>query len=334
VSDGTKIEWSEATWNIITGCSIKSPGCKRCYAMLLAGTRLSSHPSRAGLTKLVNGRHVWTGEVRFNGQWLEQPLRWKRPRRIFVCAHGDLFHELVPDVWIDRVFSIIAQCPQHEFQILTKRSERMRRYMDKLVDECLRWKRFGDAYASFVGNEAYDVGECVWPLPNVWLGVSIEDRARMEERAADLKASPAAVRWWSAEPLVDDLGEIDPELLPDWVVCGGESGRDARPMHPDWARSLRDQCEAAEVPYFFKQWGSWLPWSAEQPPYWEAQNGEEADGHTLFPDDIDHDAAWDDGLWAIGECSEHFAFQNVGQKRAGRLLDGKEHNAMPDGADA
>jgi protein gp37 len=126
MSDNSHIEWTDATWNPITGCSILSPGCTNCYAMGLAGTRLRHHPSRAGLTREVNGHHVWTGDVRLNEQWLTQPLQWSRPRMIFVCAHGDLFHESVPDEWIDRVFAVMALCPQHTFLVLTKRSARMR----------------------------------------------------------------------------------------------------------------------------------------------------------------------------------------------------------------
>ena len=123
MSDGTKIEWTDATWNPITGCSVVSPGCTNCYAMKLAGTRLQHHPSRTGLTKDTKAGPVWTGEVRFNEQWLDEPLRWKRPRMIFVCAHGDLFAEGVPDEWIDKTFAVMALAPQHIFQVLTKRPE-------------------------------------------------------------------------------------------------------------------------------------------------------------------------------------------------------------------
>ena len=128
MAEHSHIEWTDSTWQPITGCSIVSPGCTNCYAMKLAGSRLRHHPSRAGLTREVNGNHVWTGEVRLNEQWLTQPLTWKRPRRVFVCAHGDLFHEDVPDEWIDKVFAVMALSPQHTFQVLTKRAARMRKY--------------------------------------------------------------------------------------------------------------------------------------------------------------------------------------------------------------
>jgi len=131
LSDKSKIEWTDATWNPITGCAIDTPGCINCYAMRLAGTRLKHHPSRKGLTKMVKGKPVWTGEVRLNEAWLKQPLQWARPRRIFVCAHGDLFYESVPDEWIDKVFAVMALASRHTFQVLTKRADRMRAYIER-----------------------------------------------------------------------------------------------------------------------------------------------------------------------------------------------------------
>jgi len=190
MADHTDIEWTDATWNPITGCSIVSPGCTDCYAMRLAGTRLKNHPSRIGLTKEVNGKHVWTGEVRFNEQWLDQPLRWTRPRMIFVCAHGDLFAEGVPDAWIDQVFSIMALCPQHTFQVLTKRPERMQDYLlgfdcdgarrftisnsaERIATDFRPWR--GDGRTEWDTAVAQAITGPIWPLPNVWLGVSVED---------------------------------------------------------------------------------------------------------------------------------------------------------------
>ncbi len=167
MADGTHIEWTDATWNPVTGCSVVSPGCTNCYAMKLAGTRLQDHPSRAGLTKPSKAGPAWTGEVRFNDGWLDQPLRWKRSRRIFVCAHADLFHENVPDEWIDKVFAVMTMTPQHQFQVLTKRSARMRNYM---VSRSCRFPARG-------------------VRPNVWLGVSVEDQARADERIPDLLAT-------------------------------------------------------------------------------------------------------------------------------------------------
>lgn len=307
MADHTKIEWTDATWNAITGCSVVSPGCTNCYAMRLAGTRLQHHPSRAGLTRDTKAGPVWTGEVRLNEDWLAQPISWRRPRKVFVCAHGDLFAEGVPDEWIDRVFAAMALAPHHIFQVLTKRPERMREYLSRndvsLLD---RWsKAFAPGTFRMSSYELmarlspfttpehralYHAAYPVFPLPNVWLGVSVEDQRRADERIPILLDTPAAVRWISAEPL---LGPVDlrnivvgdriwldaltgahrsqsgpgpvnqvladlPTLPPrraglNWCVVGGESGPGARPMHPEWARSLRDQCAAARVPFFMKQ---------------------------------------------------------------------------------
>ncbi|MBA3053622.1 MAG: phage Gp37/Gp68 family protein [Sphingomonadales bacterium] len=288
MADTTRIEWTDATWNPVTGCTVTSPGCTNCYAMKLAGTRLQHLQSRKGLTRDTKAGPVWTGEVRFNEQWLTQPLRWKKPRRIFVCAHGDLFHESVPDEWIDKVFAVMALAPQHTFQVLTKRSARMREYMNDLWQPRLvphlrelqkRPKGHGVLLETTNGT-----------LPNVWLGVSVEDQTRADERIPDLLATPAAVRWISAEPLlgpvdltklnvpaIDDnwlntcdaligynpqtFGFDEPARLAriDWVVAGGESGPGARPMHIDWAQSIVDQCQAAGVPVFVKQLSSGGP---------------------------------------------------------------------------
>ena len=320
MADHTKIEWTEATWNPITGCSVISPGCTNCYAMKLAGTRLQHHESRKGLTVDSRAGPVWTGEVRFNEQWLDQPLRWKRPRMIFVCAHGDLFHESVPDEWIDRVFAVMALAPQHTFQVLTKRSARMREYICDLESEAHQAtvRRMVDAWPK---GHLIPEGGIIVNGPNVWLGVSVEDQARANERIPDLLHTPAAVRWLSCEPL---LGEVDLTFVHfendrggrecfdaldlhlregetfkddsctatvDWVVVGGESGSGARPMLAEWARGLRDQCEAARVPFFFKQWGNYRPVDG-------------ADGVQMVP------------------CAK---------AEAGRHLDGVLHDAMPTG---
>lgn len=301
MADNTPIEWADATWQITTGCSVVSPGCTNCYAMRLAGTRLRHHPSRRGLTRDSKAGPVWTGEVRFNEEWLDQPLKWRRPRRVFVAAHGDLFAEGVPDAWIDRVFAVMALAPQHTFQVLTKRAERMRDYLTAedgmaaprrqvaylrhRLDEAAKGGPF-DALEREIGNNGWPVyGEAgQWPLPNVWLGVSVEDQARADERIPLLLDTPAAKRFISAEPL---LGPIDLTrlcIVPqkagssragihvdalrnthcesglkrglgplNWIITGGESGPGARPMRSDWARSLRDQCAAAGVAFFMKQ---------------------------------------------------------------------------------
>lgn len=248
MADKTAIAWTDATWNPITGCSVVSPGCTNCYAMRLAGTRLRHHPSRKGLTQQTKAGPVWTGEVRLNDQWLDMPLRWKRPRMIFVCAHGDLFHENVPLHWIGKIWEIMSQAHRkngHIFQILTKRPERMR---EALGPRGIGW------YAT------EDIVPC--PEPGIWLGTSIEDGKR-EARSWHLANTSAAIRFWSIEPLLEDLGDLTRFCLfdtidgdrkaVDWVIVGGESGPRARPMDPAWARSIRDQCKAAGVAFFMKQ---------------------------------------------------------------------------------
>lgn len=364
MADQTHIEWTDATWNPITGCTLVSDGCKHCYAATLAATRLKHHPSRAGLARLnAAGEAKFTGEVRFNEQWLDQPLRWRKPRMIFVCAHGDLFHENVPDEWIDKVFAVMGLAKHHTFQVLTKRPDRMREYMARRDDQghhpaysyavlmamTGRWNTPEMRSADFI------------PLPNVWLGVSVENQEAADQRIPDLLQTPAAVRFVSAEPLLgpvdltnvaedghsavdatreypayqayddwgdeaDEMGPFDDQPPLDWVIVGGESGRNARPMHPDWARSLRDQCVAADVSFFFKQWGEWLPGEFAAPPDVYFQNGDWMDVNTL--PDIDVEKNWCED-WSTDEYEGHAIFKRVGKRAAGRLLDGREWNEVP-----
>ncbi|MEF2553212.1 phage Gp37/Gp68 family protein [Aurantimonas sp. A2-1-M11] len=348
MADHTKIEWTDATWNIITGCSVVSPGCTNCYAMRLAGTRLRNIPSRVGLTRDSKAGPVWNGEIRFNEEWLDQPLRWRRPRMIFVCAHGDLFAEGVTDAMLDKVFAVMALAPQHTFQVLTKRPERMRDYMGRslgrIADTIIRFRRDrGDADMVLVPLAHITPGHAWWPLPNVWLGVSVEDQKRADERIPVLLDTPAAVRWISAEPLLGpvDLTSIDtgsgwvdslqsyirypmpsdghfrnepidwPHL--DWIVAGGESGPGARPMHPEWARSIRDQCAAAGVPFLFKQWGGWLHESHDANGEWDWSDAEDRGILHYWRDDPE-----------MGTTS-----MPLPKKATGRLLDGVTHDAFP-----
>lgn len=350
MAEHSSIEWTDATWNPITGCSVVSPGCTNCYAMKLAGTRLRHHPSRSGLTINTKAGPVWNGKVRLNEEWIDQPLKWKRPRMIFVCAHGDLFHEDVPDSWIDRVFAIMALAPQHTFQVLTKRAERMHRYM--LPFEQRRADSLGKLVLSLGYTDPLEALE--WPLPNVWFGVSAEDQQRADERIPHLLATPATFRFLSAEPL---LGPIDfyttSSTMPneehpwrngpilqgiDWVIVGGESGSGARPMHPEWARSMRDQCASADVPFFFKQWGNWAAvsqMSEEQidacyPPLTErhpdATRAPLVSTHVLHADGSRHHTHDRD---AFLQGTGAMTMFEIGKKRAGRLLDSIEHNGMP-----
>ena len=324
MAENSKIEWTDATWNPITGCSVVSPGCTNCYAMGLAGTRLAHIPSRAGLTVPSKAGPVWNGQVRFNDEQATWPLRWKRPRKIFVCAHGDLFHESVPYAWIDRVFAVMALGPQHTFQVLTKRSARMRAYVTAPDVHTRVWEwavsihdRFGQG-----DHTAFD-----WPAQHVWLGVSAEDQRRFDERVSDLYNTPAALRFFSFEPL---LGQIDARGPLStgafrWAIVGGESGRNARPMHPDWARQLRDACAEAGVAFHFKQWGAWSAAidREQEDSDWRAD-------YSFKLNDRRSDIAWLNLDGGRGFHGERFhVMRRVGKAAAGRLLDGVEHNGMP-----
>ncbi|MCO6386385.1 DUF5131 family protein [Aliihoeflea sp. 40Bstr573] len=380
MAETSLIEWTDATWNPITGCSVVSPGCTNCYAMKLAGSRLRHISSRAGLTVDSKNGPVWNGKVRLNEESLSDPLRWKRPRLIFVCAHGDLFHESVPDAWIDQVFAIMAITPWHTYQVLTKRAGRMRAYFEETwqrparegfhigdlsipaqpagIDD--RWHQVESAIdalsipddARFWTEDGKLLGRPAWPrapLPNVWLGVSAEDQVRANERIPDLLATPAAVRFLSAEPLIGSINlrrvRISPDhhtiidaldgyavadrsgverSMLDWVIVGGESGANARPMHPDWARSLRDQCRDAGTPFFFKQWGEWE--TAID------RDRDDADWRADYSRDfIDRGKSrWINLAGGRGFHGERFhVMRRVGKKAAGRLLDGVEHSALP-----
>lgn len=217
MAENSAIEWTDATWNFLTGCSKISPGCDHCYA-----EALSKRLQATGAYRYRNGF-----QLTFHPEVLSVPLTWRRPRRIFVNSMSDLFHEDVPLDWIKRAFEVMAATPQHSYQILTKRADRVRRLAVALK----------------------------WP-PNVWMGVSVENQV-FAFRAKRLAQVPAAVRFLSVEPL---LGPVTLDLSGiDWVIVGGESGPHARPMDPDWARSVRDQCAAAGVAFFFKQWGGRTP---------------------------------------------------------------------------
>ncbi|SHF00929.1 protein gp37 [Kaistia soli DSM 19436] len=329
----SKIEWTEATWNPIVGCSIVSPGCTHCYAMRMAA-RIEAMGNTAhydGTTQSSKAGAVWTGKVALAPDHiLIEPLHRKKPTTYFVNSMGDLFHESVPDEWVDRIFAIMALAPQHTFQVLTKRSARMRAYFASDVGGLGRRVGIDLASANMVMEGVIPPCRAIrLPLPNVWLGISAEDQRRADERVPDLLATPAAVRFVSAEPL---LGGIDFTSIPDgvvdgipiafnalssvydvaphidWIIVGGESGPGARPTHPDWARSIRDQCAAADVPFFFKQWGEFRIVPAK-------------DGSETWP------APW---FGSTPPRSGDLArMTRVGKKRAGRLLDGIEHNAMP-----
>jgi protein gp37 len=214
VATRSHIEWTEMTWNPVTGCTKVSQGCKHCYA-----ERMAHRLQAMGLERYRNGF-----DVALHENSLEEPLKWSRPRTVFVNSMSDLFHERVPLEFIQRVFDTMVRCPEHVFQVLTKRSERLNQIASELP----------------------------WP-DNVWMGVSVENE-KVLDRVADLVCVPARVRFLSCEPLIGPLGNLPLERI-HWVIVGGESGPGARPMKKEWVESVLRQCRLAEVPFFFKQWG-------------------------------------------------------------------------------
>lgn len=217
MSNKTSIEWTEQTWNPTTGCTKISPGCKFCYAETMAkrlqAMKASGYENGFQLSLMPNR--------------LDQPIKRKKPTMYFVNSMSDLFHEEIPFEYLDQVFSVISKTKQHIYQILTKRSARMREY--------------------FQSREVPN---------NVWLGVSVEDQVYGKPRIRDLQQIAAKVRFLSCEPLLENLGIIDLSGI-HWVIAGGESGINARPMQEDWVVSLKNQCERSGVAFFFKQWGMW-----------------------------------------------------------------------------
>jgi protein gp37 len=227
MASGSAIEWTGSTWNPVTGCDRVSPGCAHCYAL-----DLSARLKRFGQAKYQrDGTRPSSGPgfaVTLHPQTLEVPLRWKRPRMIFVNSMSDLFHEEVPLEYIQEIFAVMQRAEQHTFQILTKRHERLSELAETLP----------------------------WPA-NVWMGVSIENQ-RFVHRADHLRQVPAAVRFISAEPLLGGLDSLELDMI-DWLIAGGESGHKHRPVNEKWLLDLRDRCLQAEVPFFFKQWGGQRP---------------------------------------------------------------------------
>ena len=257
----TGIEWTDVTWNPIRGCSRVSEGCRNCYAELQAARFSGPGLPFEGLARRVNGRAAWTGKVRFVPKKLAEPLHWKKPRNVFVNSMSDLFHEKLSDEQIAAVFGVMAQCPQHTWQVLTKRPERAERWFLWVARrgqpdvEC-----FAAAGSLLPGGDGLRLPyrRAPWPLGNVHLGVSVEDPPTAEERLSVLLRCPAAVRWASYEPALAGV-DFEPWLVPgglDWVVVGGESGPYARPFDLDWARQVVAQCRAASIPCFVKQLGS------------------------------------------------------------------------------
>lgn len=386
MADRSAIEWTDATWNPIRArsllakggigwhCEKVSDGCRNCYAEPMNrdrfGTGLAYKPGNTGKVDIYLDEDV-----------LRRPLSWRRPRRVFPGSMTDIFGDWVSDQMLDRIFATMILTPQHTYQVLTKRSARMREYVGQWFERLAHNEVSVDhptGRANFRDLVDWHVLPTV--LPNVWLGVSTEDQRSADERVPDLLATPAAIRFVSAEPLLGsidfepwlacprhdidvngqswgcqgcdsdcpscpkgkahydyDEGPVDQHGMPewiterrrtlDWIIAGGESGPNARPMHPDWARSLRDQCAAAGVAYLFKQHGEWLHED-------QVRDGQHPGARFFLADGSPVDEAPPFGpatgrLWHWW-APDHKASIRIGKAHAGRLLDGVEHNAMPE----
>lgn len=353
----TGIEWTDKVWNPTTGCDRVSPGCDHCYALDMAKR----------LKGMGQAKYQLDGDPRTSGPGfgvavhhdsLNAPFRWRKPQRVFVNSMSDLFHPRIPDGFIGSVFNTMALTPQHTYQILTKRPKRMRALLRKWEAAGWMWRR----------DDMVWCGPIPGPLPNVWLGTSVEDQRYADERIPDLLDTPAAVRFLSCEPLLGPVsidrylwltgastagpfrdhagrrrggGGIGGQAITSirsrdlhWVIVGGESGSSARPMHPDWARRLRDECVTAEVPYFFKQWGRWgdlAPLNDRGVLDYRKAHSVANDG-TVYADD---DLAYPDGprygeAIRAGHDRAHLTFMfPLGKGRTGRDLDGRTWDEFP-----
>lgn len=340
----SKIEWTNETWNMVTGCNKVSPGCRLCYAATMH-RRLMGIASQ----KEKYSRPFLDGAFPYEPA-LEEPFLVKKPKMFFSPSMSDLLHKNITLEYIAEVFAVMFLNPQHTFQVLTKRAERLPE-LDSLLFKTLFHKainRLHDKYIKPLEQEMYQFIEAVsaLPLPNVWLGVSVEGQP-FDWRIKKLMMCPAAVYFISYEPAIGPL-TLPKEFLQlsgrAWVICGGESGHTAKPMHPDWARSIRNQCKAAGVPFFFKQWGEYVPVEDDaQPPFlYFPHNGKIVDGHHVqFVDPEDpiggtgkHEGfPFMDPFDSILYCEELKAkpcnFWKVGKGNGGNFLDGKQHLEFP-----
>ena len=366
MADKTQIEWTDATWNPVRGCSRVSPGCGGpnheggCYAEKIAARFSGPGQAFEGFAERTAQGGRWTGKVEVVWDAIDIPIRWRKPRRIFANSMSDLFHEALDVVDVAMIYGTAiaaVHLRKHTIQILTKRAEHMR----EVLTDPIFWevandhaehlvlehtdplnRRSDDARAT-LGD--YGPGK---PPPGIWLGVSVEDQERADERIPHLLAAPAAVRFLSCEPL---LGPVMPWTFPiytearrlgaddgrlDWLIAGGESGPAARPAHPDWLRALRDQCQEAFVPFFFKQWGEWADPGNVGANSWTFSHTKERrsygrvakdfvdlfDGkafETEFPFPVRSPAGYDPGP----------AMVRLGKKTAGATLDGREWREFP-----
>lgn len=364
MSTNTKIEWTDATWNPTTGCDKVSPGCDHCYAERMV-YRLA-HIQGSGYEG--DYAHDYPGmgfDVRMHRNRLEQPFHWRKPLKVFVDSMGDLFHEDVPDDFLDEIFGVILACSVlenygHIFQILTKRPGRLSQYLTSVppIELVKRWSSAARTMVEIDGGDILleEVVEWtgidnVWPLKNVWIGVTAENQQVADERIPLLLQCPAAVRFVSCEPLLGPINfkslhhetsqsyyqVLKPISGPggrpalDQIIVGGETGPGARPMHPDWVRTIRDDCQMTGTPFFFKGWGDW------------ATNAAFSEGHPAPPVKIKPMWMREDGFvseqplsldgaeQSAGDVVKHSWIKaaKLGKKKAGRELDGRTWEEFP-----
>lgn len=335
---GTKIQWCDESWNVVTGCTKISAGCKNCYA--------------ERMSKRLAGRYGYPKDdpfkVTFHPDKLDWPLRWRKPRKIFVCSMGDLFHDdtfllnspfdtglnfslgsyiaYTDYPMLDAIFAVMERSLNHIFILLTKRPENMSRYFSAVQKRKLEYAdKFKNCPTEEMRNSpaAQDAKKsAINPIPNhIWIGVTAENQQAADERIPILLQIPAAVRFISVEPMLSEINlemalegfqPLNPDLSKkpspiQWIIVGGESGPGARPMHPDWVRSIRDQCQEAGVPFFFKQWGEWTPQGSSGK--WMPVKGKKGGINDL--------PGYRKSMWRCGK------------KKAGRILDGQLWDEMP-----
>lgn len=349
------IEWTDRSdWSPVRGCSRVTEACRNCYAEKISGRFCAAGQPFEGFATKKDGQARWTGKVELQTNRLTLPLKWRKAAKIFVNSASDIFHESLPDSDIDKIFAVMALCPQHTFQVLTKRPKRMRDYCNRVAQgndhiDAAVWRltcpypyggyntaflkgSLGEAARKAVKSMVGSPGHPDYWMPNVWLGVSVHDQANADEFVPMLLATPAAKRFVSYEPALGPVdwtnindktgGSIESLIGFAWDSCthiakidqiifGGESGPNARPPHPDWARNTQRQCAAAGTAFYMKQWGEWaevslVDKSQEIFDQYDALNYEKMH---RFPDGT--------------------AMARVGKKRAGRLLDGTEYSEIP-----
>ena len=321
----TKIEWVDETWNPIVGCTKISPGCNGCYAARMAHRlgQTSKTPQYKGTTK---GKGEWSGKIRFVEHLIEKPRSWNKPKRVFVCSMGDIFHENTSEEWIEVLWNKMLEFSQHTYMILTKRPGRMQDFISKRKDR---------------NGLPLDLLDPVSGQPkNIWLGVTAENQAKANERIPILLNTPAAKRFASVEPMLGRLDLAADRFINglDWVLCGGETGPKARPMHPKWVHLLRNQCKDAGVPFFFKQWGEFYTKAID------STTGGRI--FTMYENKADrkniHD--WSGGSIAVDMEGRIFrqedalinavfpvaVMHKMKRKEAGHLIDGREFREIPE----